>query len=170
MCCIRTVWCTEACMYRIKFRKDRVIKGFTQTALVSCPNPIQKKWHETNSPKLAQWVYCQVTSRSTASYQWECVSILPWSPVIFSYSHLATISLRVNSLDTQGDSAWQDVNKRNSWAYSGWSQALKDVVSPHKFQRFFSAAQQVLFAWIRFGVSLAPPPTGLGMRLELISL
>ena len=30
-------------MYRIKFRKDRVIKGFTQTALVSCPNPIQKK-------------------------------------------------------------------------------------------------------------------------------
>ena len=104
-------------MYRIKFRKDRVIKGFTQTALVSCPNPIQKKngsGHETNSPKLAQWVYCQVTSRSTASYQWECVSILPWSPVIFSYSHLATISLSVNSLDTQGDSAWQDVNKRNS--------------------------------------------------------
>ena len=125
------------------------------------PKPHSEKngsGHETNSPKLAQWVYCQVTSRSTASYQWECVSILPWSPVIFSYSHLATISLSVNSLDTQGDSAWQDVNKRNSWAYSGWSQALKDVVSPHKFQRFFSAAQQVLFAWIRFGVSLAPSP------------
>ena len=148
------------------------------------PKPHSEKngsGHETNSPKLAQWVYCQVTSRSTASYQWECVSILPWSPVIFSYSHLATISLRVNSLDTRGDSAWQDVNKRNCCAYSGWSQAVKDVVSPYKLLvMLWYGVSEILLCYsaslnqIWSFTSLPPPPfQGLGKRLEsykLISL